>query len=193
MTSKTVWRYVTFAGELGWMGLAGRSERVARLTFGQKSELAARRDLDLERGAVRDDLWFGELVERLQAYTRGTLDDFRDVAVDPAVSRGSPRGGGPSEFAAMVLDCCRQIPLGATMSYGDLAKAVGRPGAARAVANVMRTNRVPIIIPCHRVVGSDGKLHGYSAAAGLATKRQLLELELAVRVRAGIVDAVGMT
>jgi len=74
-----------------------------------------------------------------------------------------------TEFTAMVSDCCRQIPPGATISYADLAAAVGRPGAARAVANVMRTNPVPIIIPCHRVVGRDGKMHGYSAAGGIAT------------------------
>jgi O-6-methylguanine DNA methyltransferase len=56
----------------------------------------------------------------------------------------------------------------------------------------MRTNRVPIIIPCHRVVGSDGKMHGYSAANGIKTKRQLLEMELAMRVRAGVAQVVGM-
>lgn len=176
--------YVTFSSELDWMGLAGRSERVSQLTFGHRNELAARRDLKLPRGAVRDDLWFGELVERLQAYARGSLDDFRDVAVEVELR---------TEFAAMVSDCCRQIPPGATISYAELAKAVGRRGAARAVANVMRTNRVPIIIPCHRVVGSDGKMHGYSAAGGIATKRQLLDLELATRVRAGVVDVIGVT
>ena len=175
------WHYVTFSCELGWMALSGRAGHISRLTFGHRNELAARRDLKLPRGAVRDDLWFGDLVERLQAYARGAFDDFRDVAVDVDLR---------TEFAAMVSDCCRQIPPGATLSYADLAVAVGRRGAARAVANVMRTNPVPIIIPCHRVVGRDGKMHGYSAAGGIATKRQLLEMELASRVWAGVAEVV---
>jgi methylated-DNA-[protein]-cysteine S-methyltransferase len=177
-----VWHYVTFASELGYMALAGRAEKIARLAFGLRSEAAARRALQLPRGAVRDDVWFGDLVERLQAYARGALDDFRDVAVDVDFR---------TDFAAMVSDYCRQIPPGATMSYADLATAVGHRGAARAVANVMRTNRVPIIVPCHRVVGRDGKLHGYSAADGVATKRRLLEMELASRVWAGVADVAG--
>jgi methylated-DNA-[protein]-cysteine S-methyltransferase len=166
------------------MALAGADGCVARLTFGHNSEAAARRSLGrLPSGVRRDDVWFGELVERLQAYARGALDDFRDVAVDL---------GELTEFAAMVVDGCRQIPPGATLSYGNLAAACGRRGAARAVGNVMRTNRVPIIVPCHRVVGGDGRMHGYSAAGGIDTKRRLLELELSSRVWAGVAEVVGV-
>jgi methylated-DNA-[protein]-cysteine S-methyltransferase len=164
-------RYVVFPSELGWIGLSGSGEGLRRLTFGNDTAAAARRALQLPaRGAVRDEVWNGELVERLQAYARGAREDFRDVLVDAA---------GCSDFQRRVIDLCRRIPPGATVSYGRLAELAGRSGAARAVGNVMRTNRTPLVVPCHRVVAGSGKLHGYSAAAGTATKRKLLEMEVA--------------
>jgi len=84
-------------------------------------------------------------------------------------------------FAAEVLRHAQQIPWGHTSSYGDLAKAVGRPGAARAVGQAMAANPMPLLIPCHRVVGTDGSLTGFGG--GLEQKRALLRLE-GVRVDA---------
>lgn len=171
MPVASAWHYVVFPSELGWMALGGTADRVHQLSFGHDSAVAARRALTrLPRGAYRDDLWFEELVERLQAYAKGARDDFRDVPVDLA---------DLSEFAVRVVQQCRRIPPGATVSYGRLAEVVGRSGAARAVGGVMRTNRIPIIIPCHRVVGSGGKMHGYSGADGITTKRRLLDMEIA--------------
>ncbi|MEX1224432.1 MAG: MGMT family protein, partial [Pirellulales bacterium] len=76
---------------------------------------------------------------------------------------------------------CRRIPIGQTMSYAELAAVAGSPGAARAVGNIMAGNRVPIIVPCHRVVGSGGSLGGYSSSGGLRTKRRLLSLEASLK------------
>jgi methylated-DNA-[protein]-cysteine S-methyltransferase len=86
-----------------------------------------------------------------------------------------------TDFQRKVLDACRAIPPGETLSYAELAVIAGAPGAARAVGNVMRTNRIPLVIPCHRVVGSGGSLGGYSAPDGLAMKRKLLEREATSR------------
>lgn len=84
---------------------------------------------------------------------------------------------GVSEFHREVLTLCHAIPLGETLTYGQLAKLAGSPHAARAVGGAMARNRWPLIIPCHRVVGSSGKLTGYSGEGGLKTKHWLLEHE----------------
>ncbi len=82
-----------------------------------------------------------------------------------------------TEFHQRVLRQCFAIPSGQTMSYGKLATRVGSDGAARAVGVAMARNRWPLLIPCHRVVGSSGRLTGYSGTGGIATKRWLLDLE----------------
>jgi methylated-DNA-[protein]-cysteine S-methyltransferase len=83
-----------------------------------------------------------------------------------------------SPFHRRVYKVVRSIPPGETRTYGEVARAAGRPGAARSVGNAMARNRVCLFIPCHRVVGSSGP-GGFSAAGGLSTKRRLLALEAA--------------
>lgn len=82
-----------------------------------------------------------------------------------------------SGFSRTVLEWLQAVPAGTTVSYGELAARCGRPGAARAVGGVMAGNPFPIVIPCHRVVGADGTLTGYSGGEGLATKEWLLNFE----------------
>ncbi len=84
---------------------------------------------------------------------------------------------GVSEFHRAVLKLCHAIPVGETLTYGQLARLAGSPHAARAVGGAMARNRWPLIVPCHRVVGSSGKLTGYSGEGGLKTKHWLLEHE----------------
>ena len=80
-------------------------------------------------------------------------------------------------FERKVWEELKKIPLGTTKSYKQIAKAIGRPNASRAVANACGKNPKPIEIPCHRVIKSDGSLGGYSAQGGAETRRKLLELE----------------
>lgn len=80
-------------------------------------------------------------------------------------------------FQRKILHLTSQIPFGSVLSYGELAVQAGSPGAARAVGAAMAGNPIPIIIPCHRVVGSDRSLHGYAAPDGIHTKATLLQLE----------------
>lgn len=110
----------------------------------------------------------GSVVDRLKRYAETGTEDFVDVPIahDPMTA-----------FQSVVIAACRRIPPGQTRSYADLAEAAGAPRAARAVGNCMRTNKIPLIIPCHRVVAAGGKLGGYSAAHGLPLKRRLLALE----------------
>ena len=80
-----------------------------------------------------------------------------------------------TDFEISVLKETRKIPYGKTKTYSDIAKAIGKPKAARAVGNALGKNRTPILIPCHRVIKSDGSLGGFSM--GLEWKRRLLKLE----------------
>jgi methylated-DNA-[protein]-cysteine S-methyltransferase len=84
----------------------------------------------------------------------------------------APRG---TDFQQLVWQALRAIPYGQTRSYGEVARAIGRPGAVRAVGAANGRNPLPIVVPCHRVIGSDGSLTGF--AGGLEAKTCLLELE----------------
>ncbi|MBU0717701.1 MAG: methylated-DNA--[protein]-cysteine S-methyltransferase [Planctomycetes bacterium] len=81
------------------------------------------------------------------------------------------------EFRRRVLEACRRIPYGRVATYAELARAVGCPGAARAVGGAMAHNPVPLVIPCHRVLRSDGSLGGFSGSNGVKTKKRMLALE----------------
>ena len=83
-------------------------------------------------------------------------------------------------FQQSALRATYAIPFGETRTYGELAQEIGHPRAARAVGRAEATNPMPLVIPCHRVVGTDGKLHGYGGGEGLPTKEWLLKLEGAV-------------
>lgn len=160
---------LVFPSRIGWMAAVVAGSMVKRLVFGHSTAAAARAAVDLRQwtGAVMG----GEdspLVRRLQAYAAGTADDFRDLRIDP---------GPLSQFQRRVLSQCRRVPYGATISYAELAAKAGYPGAARAVGNCMAGNRVPLIVPCHRVVCSDGRIGAFSAPGGAALKRRLLALE----------------
>ena len=120
------------------------------------------------RGRPRPD--HPTLVRVLQ-HLRTGREDLRDLPVELAVS----------PFERQVLDEVRRIPTGATRSYGEIARRIGRPNASRAVGNAVAHNPVPIVIPCHRVVPLHGGIGNYSATGGPRTKRQLLTREGALR------------
>jgi len=163
---------VTFATDLGWMAAQFAGERLTRLSFGNKSAAAAAKALGCSDIAAKLNVAQQKVVDRLIAFAAGERDELLKIAVEY---------GATTPFQKRVLDACRAIPAGETLSYAQLAQLAGAPGAARAVGNVMRTNKLPLVVPCHRVVGSGG-LGGYSAPDGLSMKRRLLEREgVAVR------------
>jgi methylated-DNA-[protein]-cysteine S-methyltransferase len=82
-------------------------------------------------------------------------------------------------FRRRVYAATREIAPGATASYGEIARAIGEPGAARDVGAALGENPFPLVVPCHRVLAANGALHGFSAPGGIATKRKLLEIECA--------------
>ena len=163
---------VVFQTKLGWMAAAWVVGELSALTVGHRSPQQAVSnlpDIPWDGPAPEPDPGSGDaFVARMQAYANGFRDEFRDLPIATA---------GATEFQQRVLDHCRSIRYGLTLSYAQLAKKAGSPGAARAVGNIMARNRIPLIIPCHRVVGSGGSLGGYSAPQGLIMKRRLLSLE----------------
>ena len=80
-------------------------------------------------------------------------------------------------FNRRVYELARTIPPGATMTYGEVARRLGSPGMARAVGQALGQNPFPIVVPCHRVLAADGRMGGFSAPGGVATKRKMLEIE----------------
>lgn len=178
-------RLAVFPSALGWIAIQTRGRTLIQLSFGLASPDKALAALDpkLAAGATVGEA-SSPLGKRLQAYAEGEVDDFLDVELEP---------GAQTEFQRRVVAKCRRIAYGQVMTYGELAQAAGFPRAARAVGSTMRTNRTPLVVPCHRVVASSGKPGGYSAGEGVRMKLRLLELErLGVRppgrekIRSGI-------
>jgi methylated-DNA-[protein]-cysteine S-methyltransferase len=170
--SRTEHGWTVFESALGWMAVSFREECLTGVAFGYNSPLEACRGFRhhclASEPASSTPRWLQSVQARLEKFADGRRQDFRDVNLD--TSHLTPLG-------LSIIEECRQIPWGSTLSYKQLAERVGRPGAARAVGNAMACNRYPLIVPCHRVVGAAGSLGGYSAPGGLSTKRSLLALE----------------
>jgi methylated-DNA-[protein]-cysteine S-methyltransferase len=150
--------FATFAA---WIDSAGRLTR-----FNLSADGAA----DVDPHAVRDDAALGDLRRQVEQYCRGERQVF---AIERA-AQGSP-------FQIDVWNALMEIPFGATASYGQIARAVGRPQAARAVGAANHANPIALIVPCHRVIGADGSLTGYGG--GLPLKQALLRHEAEVSGR----------
>ncbi|OYW21961.1 MAG: hypothetical protein B7Z55_05195 [Planctomycetales bacterium 12-60-4] len=156
---------------VGWMGVCGTLHNGVLRTFvgyaAPGALVAAIEAIDPE--PFEDD-WCPELRERLCRYFDGRAENFQDVRIAAMWS---------TEFQRQVIAALRAVPRGETVSYQELASRAGRPNAARAVGQVMASNPVPILVPCHRVLASGGKIGGFSAPTGLDLKRKLLALEQA--------------
>lgn len=118
--------------------------------------------------AIESDRHTAAWRRQLQEYFAGQRLHFT-LPVDPV----------GTAFQKQVWSVMMDIPCGETRSYGEIARAVGRPGAARAVGMANKRNPIPVVIPCHRIIGADGSLTGYSGHNGLTTKQALLDLERA--------------
>jgi methylated-DNA-[protein]-cysteine S-methyltransferase len=128
---------------------------------------AGRHPIRVRAGWLRDDEAFADVRAQLEEYFAGTRDTF-DVKMHM----------DGTAFQRTVWHELTQIPYGETISYGELAKRIGRPDRARAVGTANGQNPIAVIVPCHRVIGANGKLVGYGG--GLDNKRRLLELESGV-------------
>ncbi len=151
--------YTTFESPVGPLLLAGDANALRRVSFESSKHRAT-----LPPDSKEDEAPFAEVIHQLQAYFRGELRKF-DL---PLSMEGT-------EFQRRVWNALREIPYGETISYLQLAQRIGNPRAVRAVGLANGSNPIPIIVPCHRVIGSDGSLTGFGG--GISTKKKLLELE----------------
>jgi methylated-DNA-[protein]-cysteine S-methyltransferase len=151
---------------MGWVGVLGSNSGLLRSTLPQPSALKAEKLLgDRVKDATRSENFFHDLMERLRSYFAGQRATFPDeLDLSPATA-----------FQRQVWQITRLIPYGETRSYGWLAEQLGKAGAERAVGQALGQNPLPIIIPCHRVVASHGRLGGYTG--GIERKSYLLQLE----------------
>jgi methylated-DNA-[protein]-cysteine S-methyltransferase len=170
---------LTTPSDIGHVALAAGERRIRATSIGDSSgPQAARRlarilserleEVGQGRADRLDERLALEVLDQLVRYLDGEAVSFDDVPVDL---------DHLSAFQQRVAKACRAIPFGATRTYGALAASAGSPGAARAVGQVMKGNRAPLIVPCHRVVAAGGRLGGFSAPLGVSLKRRLLEME----------------
>ncbi|MBI4202276.1 MAG: methylated-DNA--[protein]-cysteine S-methyltransferase [Chloroflexi bacterium] len=158
--------YTVFQTSMGWVGVLASERGLRRLTLPRETPQQALEELSPEvAGARHAPQQFGGLCQQLEAYLQGERHDL-DVLLDME---------GRSPFFLRAWQACAAIPPGETRSYAWLAAQAGSPRAMRAAGQAMARNPLPLAIPCHRVVGSDGGLHGYGG--GLPMKAHLLELE----------------
>ncbi|MBI2264390.1 MAG: methylated-DNA--[protein]-cysteine S-methyltransferase [Armatimonadetes bacterium] len=109
-----------------------------------------------------------QAIERIARYLAGNSPDLSVIPID---TQEIP------PFTASVYEAARKIPPGSTLTYGELARRIGKPRSARAVGQALARNPLALIVPCHRVLASDGRAGGFSAYGGLEIKARLLEIE----------------
>jgi methylated-DNA-[protein]-cysteine S-methyltransferase len=164
--------FACFNTEWGWIAVMASPAGLCRTTLPAPDEESAMNAAIRDVSAIRQEAAFREVRYALTNYFKGQRSEFL-FTIDLDLS-------GCTSFQRDVWEATRNIPYGQLRCYGWIAAEIGRPKAARAVGQALGANRLPIVIPCHRVVRSDGSLGGFSG--GLYWKQRLIELERAVLV-----------
>jgi methylated-DNA-[protein]-cysteine S-methyltransferase len=163
--------YALFSTAIGRCGIAWGSRGVIGVQLPEKSSEATRTRL-LRHCPAADEAEppkpLARAIEAIQALLAGEKKSLRAIQLD--MSRAPL-------FYARVYETTRAIPPGQTRTYGEIARAIGDAGAARAVGQALGRNPFAIVVPCHRVVGANDKLVGFSANGGIATKLKMLQIE----------------
>ena len=163
--------FALFHTAFGSCGIAWSARGVTGVQLPQDDEAAARRRLRRRFPGATEATPPPDVqaaIRGIAALLDGEASDLSAVALDT---------GGISEFDRRVYAAARQVPPGATITYGEIARLLDEPEVSRDVGQAMARNRFPIVVPCHRVVAAGGKLGGFSAHGGIATKRRLLAVE----------------
>jgi methylated-DNA-[protein]-cysteine S-methyltransferase len=160
-----------FETALGWIGIAWSERGVTRL-FLPEARARIERKLAALPGASPDtpssDGEIARLVASIERYACGEAVEFSDAAVDLS---------GVDAFRLAIYAAARQLKFGETVTYGELAARAGHAGLARETGQALGANPVPLIVPCHRILAAGGRIGGFSAPGGSATKEKMLALE----------------
>ncbi len=179
-------QFTLFETPIGWCGVAWSDRGIAgvQLPEGNQAQTRARMVRRFGRdGEVKPPAKIAGAIEAIAALLSGERRDLSEISLDM---------DGVGDFESRVYDVARQIPPGETISYGELAARLGQRDLARSVGQALGRNPFPIVVPCHRVVASSGKLGGFSARGGAATKLRLLNIEGARRKdQLGLFDDAG--
>ncbi|MER8384374.1 methylated-DNA--[protein]-cysteine S-methyltransferase [Mesorhizobium sp. M0959] len=164
--------HAVFETVLGFMGIAWSDAGLTRLCLPQRNRDAVERRLlrhaAADQAAQPEPQWVTELTTSIKAYAAGEDIDFSNVPVDLS---------GVDEFRLAIYDAARKLGFGETTTYGELAKRAGHAGLARETGAALGANPVPLVIPCHRILAAGGKIGGFSAPGGSATKEKMLAME----------------
>ena len=173
--------YAFFDTAIGRCGVAWNARAIVALALPDDREQSAHARLRkrAQGEEAAPPLVIASAINAIRALLSGEKRDLAEIELDL---------GDIPDFHRRVYDLTRTIPPGRVMTYGEVARALGEKSAARAVGQALGANPCPIVVPCHRVVATDGRMHGFSAPGGVATKRRLLEIEGALAVQPGLFD-----
>jgi O-6-methylguanine DNA methyltransferase len=162
-------RFHVWESKYGWIAAAASDKGITQMSSPEADRDEAE-DLifPAQLECDNDPEYFDGIGTAIDAYLDGDSDALDDLPTD--FSDAPP-------LTAAMWDACRTIPWGETRSYAWLAAEAGRPGAPRAAGRAMAINRVAMLVPCHRVIRSDGSLGGFGGPEGLEVKRKLLAAE----------------
>ncbi|SMQ66170.1 methylated-DNA-[protein]-cysteine S-methyltransferase [Devosia lucknowensis] len=160
---------MTFETALGRFGIGWTDRGLARVLLPGDDEPTMLERLLWDGATVGEpDRAIGSLVDRIEDYAEGERVSFDDVALD---------FGAAPDFHRRAYDLLVKVRWGETLTYGDLARRLGDANLSRAVGRAMGANPIPLVVPCHRVLASNGKPGGFSAPGGAASKVRMLALE----------------
>jgi methylated-DNA-[protein]-cysteine S-methyltransferase len=162
-----------FDTAIGACGIAWTGEAIVGVQLPEATRAGTLRRLCRPSGLVEEAVppaFVQQAITRIQALLQGERDDLRDLPLDLSAV---------PEFHRRVYEAARAIPPGEVLTYGEVARRIGEPGAARAVGQALGRNPFAPVVPCHRVLAAGGRSGGFSAEGGADTKLKMLEIEAA--------------
>ena len=171
--------FTLFDTPIGTCSLVWRDDRIVGLRLPEASPAATRNRIKRRWPGAEEQQpppAMQAVVDRVLALLAGQRVDLSDVPLD---------FGDAPEFHQRAYAVARTVPPGQTITYGEIARRLGAPQESREVGQAMGKNPIAILMPCHRVLGADGKMGGFSATGGVAIKRRILEIEGAAALGAG--------